>query len=51
MLARLYLQVQKQKRGIKAWLKRMIPAGVVAAFQGHTTSRAPKGSQNNFQPE
>jgi len=51
MLARLYLQVQKQKRGIKAWLKRMIPAGVVAAFRGHTTSRAPKGSQNNFQPE
>jgi CelD/BcsL family acetyltransferase involved in cellulose biosynthesis len=28
-LGRLYLQVQKQKRGIKAWLKRKAPRGVV----------------------
>lgn len=50
-LARLYLQVQKQKRGIKSWLKRALPAGVAAALRGHATSRATAPSQKNFQPE
>lgn len=50
-LARLYLYVQKRKRGTKAWLKRKLPAGVVAAVRGHATSRAIEASQQNFQPE
>ncbi|MGB9120664.1 MAG: GNAT family N-acetyltransferase [Candidatus Angelobacter sp.] len=50
-LGRLYLQVQKQKRGIKAWLKRNLPAGVVAALRGHATVRATESSRQNFQPE
>lgn len=50
-LARLYLYVQKRKRETKAWLKRKLPAGVVAAVRGHATSRAIEASQQNFQPE
>jgi len=50
-LAGLYLQVQKQKRRIKAWLKRTLPAGMAAALRGHATSRATSPSQKNFQPE
>ncbi|HEY2170189.1 MAG TPA: GNAT family N-acetyltransferase [Candidatus Angelobacter sp.] len=33
-LGRLYLQVQKKKRGIKAWLKRKLPAALAAALRG-----------------
>lgn len=50
-LGRLYLRVQKQKRGIKAWLKSKLPAGVVAAMRGHATSRATEPSRQNFQSE
>jgi CelD/BcsL family acetyltransferase involved in cellulose biosynthesis len=50
-LGRLYLQVQKQKRGIKAWLKRNLPTGVVSALRGHATVRATESSRQNFQPE
>ena len=50
-LARLYLKVQKHKRGIKAWLKRKLPAGVISALRGHATSRATEPSQKNLQPE
>jgi CelD/BcsL family acetyltransferase involved in cellulose biosynthesis len=50
-LGRLYLQVHKQKRRIKAWLKRKLPAGVVAALRGHATSRGAEPSRQNFQPE
>lgn len=51
LLGRLYLQVQKQERGIKAWLKRKLPARVVAAVRGHATSPTAELSQQNFQPE
>jgi CelD/BcsL family acetyltransferase involved in cellulose biosynthesis len=44
-LVRFYLQVQKQKRGIKAWLKRKLPPGVVAVLRGRSTSRAGEPSQ------
>jgi CelD/BcsL family acetyltransferase involved in cellulose biosynthesis len=50
-LGRFYLQVQKQKRGIKAWLKRRLPSGMLAAVRGHARARATKPSQQNFQPE
>jgi CelD/BcsL family acetyltransferase involved in cellulose biosynthesis len=50
-LGRFYLQVQKQKRGIKAWLKRKLPSGMIAAVRGHARARATKPSQQNFQPE
>jgi CelD/BcsL family acetyltransferase involved in cellulose biosynthesis len=50
-LGRFYLQVQKQKRGIKAWLKRRLPSGMIAAVRGHARARATKPSQQNFQPE
>ncbi len=50
-LGRLYLQVQKQKRGLKAWLKRKIPAGVVAALRGNARAHATKPSRQNFQSE
>ncbi len=33
-LGRLYLQVQKRKRAFKAWLKRNLPAALVAALRG-----------------
>jgi CelD/BcsL family acetyltransferase involved in cellulose biosynthesis len=45
-LGRLYLQAQKKKRGIKAWLKRKLPGTLVAALRGHEKSRA-----KHFQPE
>ena len=48
---RLYLQVQKQKRVIKAWLKRKLPANMVAALRGHATARAAQPSRQNFQSE
>jgi CelD/BcsL family acetyltransferase involved in cellulose biosynthesis len=48
---RIYLQVQKQKRAIKAWLKRKLPAGMVAALRGHATARAAEPSRQNFQSE
>jgi CelD/BcsL family acetyltransferase involved in cellulose biosynthesis len=44
-LAHLYLQVQKQKRGIKAWLKRKLPPSVAAVLRGRATSRAGGPSQ------
>ena len=50
-VGRLYLQVQKQKRGLKEWLKRKLPAGIVAALRGNATSRATKPSRQNFQSE
>jgi CelD/BcsL family acetyltransferase involved in cellulose biosynthesis len=50
-LGRLYVRVQKNKREIKAWLKRKLPAGIVAALRGHATSRATEPSQQNIQPE
>jgi len=50
-LPRFYLQVQKQKREIKAWLKRKLPARVVASMRSHATSRTAEPSQQNFQPE
>ena len=36
-LAHLYLRVQKQKRGIKAWLKRKLPPSVLAVLRGRGT--------------
>jgi len=48
---RIYLQLQKQKRSIKAWLKRKLPAGIVAALGGHATARAAEPSRQNFQSE
>jgi len=48
---RMYLQVQKQKRAIKAWVKRKLPAGMVAALRGHAAARAVEPSQQNFQSE
>jgi CelD/BcsL family acetyltransferase involved in cellulose biosynthesis len=50
-LGRLYLQVQKQKRGIKAWLKRKLPAGLVSAVRGRATVNAIEPSRQNLQPE
>lgn len=50
-LGRLYLQVQKKKRGIKAWLKRKLPAALVAALRGHAKSGATGPMQQNFQAE
>lgn len=50
-LGRLYLQAQKQKRELKAWLKRKLPASVVAALRGDATARATKPSRQNFQSE
>jgi len=50
-LGRLYLQVQKKKRGFKVWLKRKLPTGVVAALSGQATSRAGESSRQNSQPE
>lgn len=50
-LGRLYLQVQKKKRGTKAWLKRKLPAGWVAALRGHAKSGATGPSKQNFQSE
>lgn len=47
---RIYLQVQKQKRRIKTWLKRRLPTGVVAAVRG-MQKIARLLSQKNFQPE
>jgi CelD/BcsL family acetyltransferase involved in cellulose biosynthesis len=44
-LARLYLQIQKQKRGIKAWLKRKLPPSVVAVLRGRAISGAGEPSQ------
>jgi CelD/BcsL family acetyltransferase involved in cellulose biosynthesis len=48
---RIYLQVQKQKRGIKAWLKRKLPVGMMAALRGHATASASEPSQQIFQSE
>jgi CelD/BcsL family acetyltransferase involved in cellulose biosynthesis len=48
---RMYLQVQKQKRAIKAWLKRKLPAGMVAALRDHATARAAEPSRQTFQSE
>lgn len=50
-LARLYLQIQKQKRQTRAWLKRILPARVIVAMRGHATSRTSASLQQNFQPE
>ena len=50
-LGRLYLQVQKKKRGTKAWLKRKLPAALVAALRGHAKSRATESMQQNVQSE
>jgi CelD/BcsL family acetyltransferase involved in cellulose biosynthesis len=50
-LGRLYLQMQKQKREIKAWVKRKLPARVAAAVRGHATSRATEPSRQNLQSE
>ena len=49
--ARFYLQVQKLEREIKGWLKRKLPAGMVAALRGHATVRAAEPSRQNFQSE
>ena len=46
----LFIQVQKKKRGIKAWLKRRLPAAVVGALSG-AKSRATEPPQQNFQSE
>ena len=48
---RIYLQVQKQKRRIKQWLKLKLPSGMVAALRGHATARAAEPSRQNFQSE
>src|SRR6476646_3269773 len=48
---RIYLQVQKQKRAIKAWLKRKLPARMVATLRGHAAARAVEPSRQNFQSE
>ena len=48
---RLYLQIQKQKRGLKAWLKRKLPAGAVAALRGHATIGATEPLRQNFPME
>ncbi|MBZ5492100.1 MAG: GNAT family N-acetyltransferase [Acidobacteriia bacterium] len=50
-LGRLYLQVQKQKRRFKTWLKRKLPAGMVTALRGQATSRARESSRQTSQPE
>ena len=50
-LGRLYLQVQKKKRGTKAWVKRKLPAALVAALRGHAKSRATESMQQNVQSE
>jgi CelD/BcsL family acetyltransferase involved in cellulose biosynthesis len=50
-LGRLYLQVQRKKRGIKAWLKRKLPAALVGALRGHAKSRATESVQQNVQSE
>jgi CelD/BcsL family acetyltransferase involved in cellulose biosynthesis len=51
-LGHLYLQVEKQKRSIKAWLKRKLPAVLVAALRGQPKSRmTTEPSGQNFQPE
>jgi CelD/BcsL family acetyltransferase involved in cellulose biosynthesis len=50
-LGRIYLQVQKQKRGIKAWLKRSLPEVLVATLRGHATVRAMKPSRQNLSSE
>jgi CelD/BcsL family acetyltransferase involved in cellulose biosynthesis len=44
-LARFYLQIQKQKRGIKAWLKRKLPPSLMAVLCGRAMSRAGEPSQ------
>lgn len=49
-LGRLYLQVQNKKRGLKAWLKRKLPAAVVAALSG-AKSRVTEPMQQNSQSE
>jgi len=49
--ARFYLQVQKLEREIKGWLKRKLPAGMVAALRGRATVRAAEPSRQNFQSE
>src|ERR1051326_4506393 len=48
---RLFLQVQKKKRGMKAWLKRKLPVAVVSALSGNAKSRATGPTQQNFQSE
>jgi len=48
---RIYLQVQKQKRRIKQWLKRKLPSSMVAALGDHATARAAIPSRQNFQSE
>jgi len=48
---RIYLQVQKQKRRIKQWLKRKLPSNMVAALGGHATAHAAEPSRQNFQSE
>ena len=48
---RLFLQVQKKKRGMKAWLKRKLPVAVVSALSGNAKSRATEPTQQNFQSE
>ena len=50
-LGRLYLQVEKKKRGIKAWLKRKLPAALVARLRGHAKSGAVEPMQQNSQSE
>ena len=50
-LGRLYLQVEKHKRRIKAWLKRKLPAGLLVALRGQAKSRATEPSGQNIQPE
>jgi CelD/BcsL family acetyltransferase involved in cellulose biosynthesis len=50
-LGRIYLQAQKKKRGIKAWLKRKLPAVLVATLRGHAKSRATERLQQNIQSE
>lgn len=50
-VGRLYLQVQRKKRGTKAWLKRKLPAVLVDALRGSAKSRATfigTGPQNRF---
>ena len=50
-LGRLYLQVEKKKRGIKAWLKRKLPAALVTRLRGHAKSGAAEPMQQNSQSE
>jgi CelD/BcsL family acetyltransferase involved in cellulose biosynthesis len=50
-VGRLYLQVQKKKRGLKAWVKRKLPAALMTRLRGHAKAGATEPMQQNSQSE